>query len=314
MDSPTVRVELSVEKTTSPLRIPPPNIMIPMPHLTALDDNFAFQVEDFDIWAGLDDAQVRILDDAWANQGVLVFRRQALTEFELVAFSKRFGAPDVIVRTDWSSASNPEIIQISNMRNAKGETIGGLGSGELAWHTDQAYMAKPATGAILYGVEVPEGGPRTYWANLRLAYDALPSDTKARIEGRRAIFRYAERYKDYQDETVPSEEILAKTPEVTHALVQTHPVSGARTLYMDPSTMVGIEGMDQPEARFLLDDLIRHSTRPEFVYSHDWRPGDLIMWDNGFMLHRRDAFRTDQNRLLKRTTIRLSPDRHIIPR
>ena len=283
------------------------------PHLTPLDNNFAFEVQGLDIWSGLDDAQVRALDDAWANQGVLVFRRQALTEGELVDFSRRFGTPDVIVRTDWASKGRPEIIQISNMRNAKGDTIGGLGSGELAWHTDQAYMANPATGAILYGVEVPEDGPRTYWANLRLAYEALSQETKARIDGRRAIFRYSERYKDYQDETVPTEEILARTPDVTHPLVQTHPTSEARALYLDPSTMVGIEDMDQPEGRALLDELIEHSTRPEFVYAHDWRPGDLIMWDNGFMLHRRDAFRTDQNRLLKRTTIRLSPDRHIVP-
>ena len=285
-----------------------------MPHPTPLTPNFALEYAGLRLWSPLDRREVRTLDDALATHGVLVFRRQSLTESELVAFSKRFGTPDVIVRTDWASGANPEIIQISNMRNAQGETIGGLGSGELAWHTDQAYMENPATGAILYGVEVPEDGPRTYWANLRLAYDALPPSTKARIEGRRAIFRYAERYKDYQDETVPTEEILAKTPDVTHALVQTHPTSGARTLYLDPSTMVGIEGMDQPEARSLLDELIQHATRPEFVYSHDWRPGDLIMWDNGFMLHRRDAFRTDQNRLLKRTTIRLSPDRHVIPR
>ena len=294
---------------TTPLNTNPP-----MPHLTPLDQNFAFQVLDLDIWAGLDDAHVQTLDDAWANQGVLVFRRQSLTESELVVFSKRFGAPDVIVRTDWASGANPEIIQIANMRNARGETIGGLGSGELAWHTDQAYMENPATGAILYGVEVPENGPRTYWANLRIAYEALPEQTKTSIEGRRAIFRYSERYKDYQDETVPTEEILARTPDVTHSLVQTHPTSGARTLYLDPSTMVGIEGMPHSQARSLLDELVQHATRPEFVYSHDWQPGDLIMWDNGFMLHRRDAFRTDQNRLLKRTTIRLSPDRHIIPR
>ena len=143
-------------------------------HLTPLDNNFAFEVQGLDIWSGLDDAQVRSLDDAWANQGVLVFRRQSLSEEELVTFSSRFGTPDVIVRTDWASKGRPEVTQISNMRNADGKTIGGLGSGELHWHTDQAYMAEPATGAILYGVEVPEDGPHTYWANLQLAYEALP--------------------------------------------------------------------------------------------------------------------------------------------
>ena len=280
---------------------------------TPLNPNFALEYTEIQIWSPLDDQQVRSLDDALATHGVLVFRRQSLTEAELVSFSSRFGKPDVIVRTDWASSARPEIIQISNMRNARGETIGGLGSGELAWHTDQSYMTNPATGAILYGVEVPEDGPQTYWANLRLAYEALPQETRARIEGRRAIFSYANRYKDYNDETVPTAEILARTPDVTHSLVQTHPASGAKTLYLDPSTMIGIEGMDESEGRALLDELIEHATRPEFVYAHTWQPGDLIMWDNGFMLHRRDAFRTDQNRLLKRTTIRLSPDRHIVP-
>ena len=115
-----------------------------------------------------------------------------------------------------------------------------------------------------------------------------------------------------EDENLPSKEILAQTPDLTHTLVQTHPTSGVKTLCLDPSTMVGIEGMDEAEGRALLDELTEHATRSEFVYSYDWRPGDLIMWDNGFLLHRRDAFRTDQHRLLKRTTIRLSPDRHII--
>ena len=156
-------------------------------HLTPLDNNFAFEVQGLDIWPGLDDGQVRTLDDSWANQGVLVFRRQSLSEEELVTFSSRFGTPDVIVRTDWASKGRPEVTQISNMRNADGHTIGGLGSGELNWHTDQSYVAEPATGAILYGVEVPEDGPHTYWANLQLAYEALPQETKARIAGRRAI-------------------------------------------------------------------------------------------------------------------------------
>ena len=281
--------------------------------LTPLDGNFTYEVTGLEIWSGLDDGQVRTLDDAWSSQGVLVFRRQALSEEELANFSGRFGTLDVIVRTDWASHRHPEITQISNMRDAEGTTIGGLGSSELDWHTDQSYMVEPATGAILYGVEVPDDGPQTYWANLQLAYDALPEETKERIEGRRAIFSYAERYKDYEDESVPDEEIQAQTPDVTHTLVHAHPVSGAKALYLDPTTMIGIEGVDEAEGRALLDELIEHATRPEFVYRHDWRPGDLVMWDNGFLLHRRDAFRTDQNRLLKRTTIRLSPDRHIVP-
>ena len=116
-----------------------------------------------------------------------------------------------------------------------------------------------------------------------------------------------------EDKCVPCEEILAQTPDLTHTLVQTHPTSGVKTLYLDPSTMVGIEGMDKAEGRALFDELTEQATRPEFVYRHDWRPGDLIMWDNGFLLLRREVFRTDQDRLPRRTTNRRAPDRHIIP-
>ena len=128
--------------------------------LAPLNEHFAFEVVGVEIWSGLDYRQVRTLDDAWGNQGVLVFRRQALSEEELVTFSGRFGTPEVIVRTDWASKGRPEVTQISNMCNAEGDTIGGLGSSELDWHTDQSYMAEPATGAILYGVEVAMFHPR----------------------------------------------------------------------------------------------------------------------------------------------------------
>lgn len=280
--------------------------------LTPIDGRFAFEVKGLDTWSRLDEAIFSQLDRAWSTQGILVFRRQAISEGELVALSARFGEPEVIVRTDWASPAYPQVTRISNMRNAEGTPIGGLGSGELDWHTDQSYMSEPATGAILLGAEVPENGPCTYWANLQLAYESLPEATKARIEGRRGVFSYAKRVSTYDQETTP-EEVRRKTPDVTHPLVNIHPTSGKKSLYLDPVTMTGIEGLPEEEGTALLDELTRHATRPEFVYRHEWRTGDLVMWDNGFLLHRRDAFGSQQNRLLKRTTIRLSPAQHVIP-
>lgn len=278
-----------------------------------IDGSFAQEVRGLDLWADLDDDTTAALQRAWSTAGVLLFRRQAVSEAELVAFSARLGKPEVIVRTDWQSQNQPEVIQISNMKNQAGESIGGLGAGELDWHSDQSYVANPATGAVLYMVEMPRDGGKTYWANLQLAYAGLPETTKRRIEGKRAVFDYLKRQSTYDNEKPMSAELRRKTPPVMHPIVATHPVTGIKSLYLDPSTTVGIEGMSREDGVALLDELAAHATSPAYVYTHTWQIGDVIAWDNGFTLHRRDPFEARFNRLLKRTTMRLAPDRHIVP-
>ena len=280
--------------------------------IAAIDGTFALEVRNVRLWEKLDDVSIRALDDALSRHGVLVFRRQSLDEAELVGFSTRFGTADKIVREDWASSQNQEVTRISNLRDAASTPIGGLGSGELAWHTDQSYMPNPATGAVLQGIEVPEGGPRTSWANLALAYEALPLEVKKAVASRKGIFSYAKRVSGYDQESTP-EDVRRKTPDVLHALVNTHPQTGQKALYLDPATTAGIEGMPTDEATDLLDELETHATSSNFIYTHHWQSGDVVMWDNGFLLHKREAFSVGQNRLLKRTTIRLSSERHILP-
>ena len=282
------------------------------PMLRSINGQFAKEVLDFSSWSGPHCQDVALLRESLSNFGLLVLRRQSLNEAELVSFSAIFGEPEIIVRSDWASATHPEITRISNLRNAANEPIGGLGSGELNWHTDQSYMKTPATGAILHGIEVPENGPKTYWANLALAYSNLPELTKKRLEGKRGIFSYAKRVSGYDQEQTP-EEVRRKTPDVTHALVNEHPVTGLKALYLDPATTVGVEGMPNNEGIAFLNELAEHATSSEFVYEHEWQAGDIVVWDNAFLLHRRTAFGLGQNRLLKRTTIRLAADKHLLP-
>ena len=278
-----------------------------------MEADFVQAVTGLSLWTELDQATVETLEALWSTCGVLVFRRQALSEDELLAFSRRFGELETVVRQDWASASRPEIVRISNMRNEAGERIGGLGSGELDWHSDQSYMAHPATGAVLYMVEMPRVGGHTYWANLQRAYDALPQEMKKRLEGVRGIFSYAKRQSGYGEDTPLAEAIKRQTPDVMHALVNVHPRTGIKSLYLDPSTTTGIVGMSDHEGQRLLDELTAHATQPAFVYRHDWQIGDVVMWDNSIVLHRRDPYDGTQNRLLKRTTIRLSPKHHVLP-
>ena len=280
--------------------------------LRSINHQFAKEVFNFSTWSDCHHQDFAHLRESLSNIGLLVFRRQSVNEAELVSFSAMFGEPEIIVRSDWASSIHPEITRISNLRNAANEPIGGLGSGELDWHTDQSYMQMPATGAILHGIEVPTNGPKTYWANLALAYSSLPELTKQRLEGKRGIFSYAKRVSGYDQEQTP-EEVRRKTPDVTHALVNQHPVTGLKALYLDPATTVGVEGMPDNDGIAFLNELAEHATSSEFVYEHEWQAGDIVVWDNAFLLHRRTAFRAGQNRLLKRTTIRLAAENHILP-
>lgn len=249
----------------------------------------------------------------WSQAGVLIFRRQALSEDELVAFSARFGELDVIVRRDWQSPTRPEVIHVSNLKNAAGRSIGGLGAGEIGWHTDQSYMEHPATGSLLYLVEGPAASGHTYWAHLGRAYAALSRDEQAELDGLHVIYDYARRQATYDDEAPMSDALRRSTPPVLHPLVNRHPKTGVASLYLDPTTAVGVRERPGADGEALLARITRHASRPEFVYTHTWQAGDVVLWDNGVVMHRRDPIDPAHLRLLKRTTFRLPPDRHVVP-
>jgi taurine dioxygenase len=279
-----------------------------------LGDSFACEVLGLRLWEPLDDGTVDELRDLWAHHPVLVFRRQALSEQELAGFSALFGPLERVVRTEWASPVVPEVGLISNLKDGQARPIGGLGDGEIQWHSDQSYMMNPATGAMLYALELPpEGGP-TSWVDMCAAYAGLSDRLKRMIEGRRAVFSYVKRLAGYQGvDRAISEEAKRKTPPVLHPLVHPHPVTGRKALYLDSTTTVGIEGMDEVSGAALLDEIYAFATRPEFVYRHHWRVGDVVMWDNGLTMHRREPFDPAARRLMKRTTIFLSSERHIVP-
>jgi len=280
-----------------------------------LHPTLAREVVGLRAWEGLDDATVAELRALYAQYGVLVFRRQALSEAELAAFCALFGPLERTVRSDWASPATPEVTVLSNLKDGLGRPIGGLGDGELQWHSDQSYMQQPATGAALYALELPPQGGETFWVDLRAAYAGLPRQLRATIAGKRGIFDYTKRLAGYGRETDQqiSEEARRLTPPVTHALVRAHPETGDRSLYLDSTTTVGIDYMDTASSLALLDELYDSATRDEFVYAHQWQVGDLVLWDNGFTMHRRTPFDPGARRLMKRMTIKLDRYRHVVP-
>ena len=276
-----------------------------------LTPTFGLEILDVDLRAPTDDL-IAGIDALWVEHPVLIIRDQLLDEAQQIAFSSRLGEINIHVRTDIRSRSNPEVVMVSNLRLENGDNIGALASGEAKWHTDSCYKPKPDTGSLLYALEVPEDGGKTAWANTQLAYDALSDEMRARVEGRRGEYAY----KIFDVDIVEDgdvKDIREKTPDVVHPMVLTQPGSGRKGLYLDPLQTYGVEGMESAEGRALLDELSAHITRPEFVFEHKWRRGDIVLWDNCRVLHRREPFDPMVPRLLKRTTIFLPPERYPVP-
>lgn len=280
-----------------------------------LHPTLAREVAGLRLWEPLADAAIAELRSLYAQYGVLVFRRQALSEAELATFCALFGPLERTVRGDWASPATPEVTVISNLKDGLGRQIGGLGDGELQWHSDQSYMLHPATGAALYALELPPAGGETFWVDLRAAYAGLPRQLRARIAGKRGIFDYTKRLAGYgraADRQI-SDEARRLTPPVTHALVRAHPETGDPSLYLDATTTIGIDYMDTATGLALLDEVYESATREAFVYAHQWQVGDLVLWDNGLTMHRRTPFDPGTRRLMKRTTMTLDRHRHVIP-
>lgn len=282
----------------------------------ALHPRFGVEVLGVDL-AALDDATFDAIYALWRADPLLLFRRQCPSERELVEYSRRFGELDILVRDDLLSRQNPEVIYVTNLLREDGTRLGGLGSYELNWHHDQIYRERPPTGSIFHAVEVPEGQARTSWCNTALTYEALPASLKEAVRDRRSVCKYGLRadagfQRDIAD-PASQREMHERTPPAAHPIVLEQPGSGARSLYFDPKKVFAIEGLPDDEGAALIGQLLEHLVRDEFVYTHDWRNGDVVMWDNARLLHRREAFDAALPRLAKRTTVHLPAEDFAVP-
>ncbi len=265
-----------------------------------LTPTFGIELLDCDV-AALDDAGREAVRAHWLESGLLLFRDQSLAEADLVGFSRFFGELEIHVRREYLSPDNPEVLIVSNVLRPDGTPMGILADRDVIWHHDQIYRTHPAVGSFLYAVKVPPEGGRTFFADLAGAYDALPETLKKRIAGKRATHSY-----EYFSNRVKEPRQAyhkARTPDVTHPIVRTHPYTGRKALYVDSGMTTAIVGLDPAESDALLEELFAFSTGPEFVYAHEWRVGDALMWDNATTIHRREAFDGRHERIMKRTTI-----------
>jgi alpha-ketoglutarate-dependent taurine dioxygenase len=240
---------------------------------------------------------------AWLDHAVLLFRDQDMTQEDLIRVTGIFGEFAPLGRPKHTLPSGfskilPNIMLISNIRE-KGETIGALPDGEMMFHHDTIHRDDPHKATLLYSVEIPTHGGDTLFASGTAAYDTLDAATKKRLNGLKAVNHYV-----YNSVKRNDKQAVDASSQAVHPVVRTHDETGRRALYVNRLMSVRIEDMDEAESDALLNMLFDHSEKPEFVYTHVWRKGDLIVWDNRNSSHARTDFPADQRRLLLRTTVK----------
>ena len=270
------------------------------------------EVRGTDLARGLDDATFAAIERAWNEHAVLLFRNQTIDEVRHIDFSRRFGELEIHVLDQYLHPEHPEILIVSNVMDG-GRHVGIYDAGRY-WHSDLSYMAAPSRGSLLFAIEVPHdaaGAPLgdTLFASTAAAYDALSEPMKRRIAGLKAEFSLASRHAklvaDGDPDAALSDAHRQKTPPVVHKVVRTHPHTGRKSVYVNEGQTSRILGLPEDEARDLLDELCAHCTRPEFVYRHRWRTGDLLMWDNIPTQHLAVCdYALPQRRYMHRTTLR----------
>lgn len=274
-----------------------------------LHPHFAAEASPVDLRHATDAGTLAAIRAGMDQHGVLVFHDQAFTDDEQLAFAQRV---DGQLHTKTGSRvlhrsrlGNEALADISNL-DEQGEIVGTedrrrmYSLGNRLWHTDASFQDPAGRYSMLSARIIPPNGGDTEFADTRTAYDALPDETKARIEGLRVHHSIA-----YSRQTLGfdfTREEQAALPGAVHPLVRAIPRSGRRSLYL-ASHASRIVDWPVPEGRLLLRDLIEHATRPEFVYRHTWHVGDFVIWDNRATMHRARPFEdTKYRRELHRVT------------
>jgi len=274
--------------------------------IKALSTHIAADTEDIDLTQDLSPSIISTIRNAWDQYLVLRFRGQKISDDDLLRFSGYFGELDPPGPNPYGVTflpKYPEINVISNLKSTKGIPLGNLGDGEAVWHADMTYIDEPPSGGILHALEIPLGQGHTYFANMFEAYKTLPDLLKDSINGKVLIHDSGHNSagmirKGYEEVSDPRQ-----IPGARHPLI-TKDNQGREALFLGRRPHAYIIGMDVPESDALLDKLWEHATQNTWVWHNEWQVGDLLMWQNHYVLHRRDGFDPQSRRLLHRTQLK----------
>jgi taurine dioxygenase len=273
-----------------------------------IDAALGAEISGIDISRPISSSDLAAIEGAWRERLVVVFHGQQLSDPQLIAFSANFGELDPPGPNPYGEPflkEHPELNVISNVVEG-GKPVGNLGDGEAVWHADMTYMEVPPKAAMLFSLEVPppEAGGNTYFANMFAAYETLPADLKKAIQGKIAV----------HDASMNSASMLRKgykqvtdvrqTVGAHHPLIRTEPGTGRKALFLGRRPNAYVMSLPVAESEALLDALWAHATQPRFTLCHQWKAGDLLMWNNLSVLHRRDPFDPNTRRVMHRSQIK----------
>lgn len=274
------------------------------------DTKVGAEIHGVDLSAPLDDAAFRQISAAFDRHSVVVFRDQALTPAHRIAFSKRFGPLQINVRSEFNNPDFPEVYTVSNIVK-DGKPIGSGDAGRY-WHSDLCYLETPTRASLLYALVVPERDGvtlgNTLFASTCASYDDLPVSFKRRLEGLRAVNSYNAMFErkagEFGVRPKLTAEMAKKFPkDAVHPVIRTHPTTGRKCIYVCEGYTTRILDIPEEESRELLALLFAQVTKPEYVYRHKWRVGDLLMWDNCAVQHLASFDYAPLHRHMERTTV-----------
>jgi len=195
------------------------------------------------------------------------------------------------------------VLLVTNIKGTDGKPIGAFGDGEFWFHIDSGYTARPYKYTFLYALELPSRGGNTMFSNMYKAYEAVPAALKEKLKGRKAL--HIHEYN--RAKQAGSSGDISDIPHHYHPLFITHPDTGRKTLFVDRLMTTRIEGMDQAESDAILDQLYSIGESRKFIFEHQWKLGDFLMWDNRCTIHARTDFPKEERRLLRRCTVEGEP-------
>ena len=272
-----------------------------------IGDPIGAEILGADLSQPIDDATFAEIEAAFAEHSVVVLRDQKVSPDHQLAFARRLGELEINAFDRFRLEGYDGVLKVSNLQE-DGKPIGYADAGSF-WHSDMSYTPTPPRCTMLYAIEVPhdeDGVPlgETMFASAVDAYDALPDKTKERIEDLRAIHSFSAKKRGVKKAVELSQEQIDKNPPVAHPIVRTHPATGRKAIYVTADECIGIEDMDDDQALPFLRELSEHVVKPDFQFTHEWRVGDLLMWDNCAVQHVAVRnYEWPQRRMMHRVTV-----------
>ncbi len=273
--------------------------------ISKISEHIGAEVTGIDLTQPIDVATRQELHKAAVDNIALVVRDQTFTPEQFLAAGRLFGEPMDRDHLTYSIPGVPFVHEVSSRHRSKDGSIKKVGP---RWHSDHTNKEYPPKFTCLYAVELPAKGGGTSIANMRAGYANLPAALKQRIDGRKTANVIVSSVVDYHNND-RLETQREKNPEpIFQPLVRTNPDTGGKAIYFHPTKTEFITGLEPVESQALIDELLSYALQPQFIYSHEWRLGDLLLWDNRSALHKAnydyDPGDVSQHRLLYRMLIR----------